>query len=138
MRILEKSLNLAKKINSDTICNQKFRHFSFIYDNNKLLSIGVNNPVHFNRKVYSIGKKFGIPKFVQFPFLHSEIDSLIKLLHIRKISGREKIVIIRLNKKNELRNSKPCDSCQIVLNQLNFRKMWWSTENGFATKLSSP
>lgn len=41
------------------------------------------------------------------------------------------MVVIRINKRGELLNSKPCQSCDKVLASIGLDKIWYSTEAGF-------
>lgn len=72
---------------------------------------------------------------------HAEIDAMLKLPHRRKISKLTSIslVVIRMNKLNELKNSKPCYNCLMKLQKLysfgyNLRNIYYSDENGQIVK----
>ena len=49
------------------------------------------------------------------------------------IDNNLKIVVIRLNRHNQLCNSKPCNSCATIFNALDISDVWWSTVNGKIT-----
>lgn len=68
---------------------------------------------------------------------HAEIDAMLKLPRQRKISRLTPIslIVIRINKSKELKNSKPCYNCLIRLQKLhsfgyNLCNIYYSDENG--------
>jgi len=68
---------------------------------------------------------------------HAEIDAMLKLPYRRNTSRFQTIsmIIIRVNKSNELKNSKPCYNCLIKLHKLysfgyNLCNIYYSDENG--------
>lgn len=113
---IKKSIDYSKKLLNKT--STDFQHFAFIYRKNKLLSIGQNDPTSTNAKSRKLAKRFGAKKPLVYPYIHAEIDVISKLwgrLYIDKIFT---LVSIRLNRHGELRISKPCKDCQIVLSSL--------------------
>jgi hypothetical protein len=68
---------------------------------------------------------------------HAEIDAMLKLPRQRKISRLTPIslIVIRINKSNELKNSKPCYNCLMRLQKLysfgyNLCNIYYSDQNG--------
>ena len=58
--------------------------------------------------------------------LHAEIAALI-----RAREDIETVVVARINKKGELRNSKPCPICSLALQEAQVEEVWFSTDKGF-------
>jgi deoxycytidylate deaminase len=57
---------------------------------------------------------------------HAEVDAIIR-------SNRQKtdtILVIRINNKKKLMNSKPCLSCQAILKHFGIKKAYYSDKNG--------
>jgi hypothetical protein len=103
---------------------QRCKHFSFIYDKNKLLSIGINSPkTHpLNLKYNYINKqKDNISHIVG---THSEMSAVIKL-GFEFCEGLT-IVNTRINRKNEIDNSYPCNGCMELLRELKFEKILYT------------
>jgi cytidine deaminase len=63
---------------------------------------------------------------VQKVSLHAEIAALI-----RARSDIETVVVARINKRGELRNSKPCPICRLALEESQVNEVWFSTDRGF-------
>lgn len=114
--------------------NYRCKHFSFIFNKNRLISIGINNPnkTHpknlkigfFNRKGEDISHTIGV---------HSELSAILKL-------GEEDcsdytIINTRINRNNKLDLSKPCKGCTSLIKQLNFKKIYYSTNNNIFLRL---
>jgi len=110
--------------------NYRCKHFSFIFYKNRLVSIGFNNPnkTHpknkkigfYNRKGEDISDTIGV---------HSELSAVLKL-------GEEDcsdytIINTRINRNNALDLSKPCQGCSSLLDQLKFKKVYYSTGSGY-------
>ncbi len=131
--ILNKSLGMARDLlpnaKADRKTKNKFFHFCFGFHKNKLISIGQNNTDKTHTRCYRMRKRFGLD--AEYPFIHAEVDMLSKLWGKVYIDNRLKVVVIRLNKHGELRNSKPCCRCSQILAALNINKVWWSTDYGF-------
>jgi deoxycytidylate deaminase len=58
--------------------------------------------------------------------LHAEIAALVKARE-----DVETIVVCRINKHGDLRNSKPCPVCKLALEEAGVREVWFSTDKGF-------
>jgi len=106
------------------------KHFSFIFYKNRLLTIGINNPnkTHpknkkigfFNRKGEDISDTIGV---------HSELSAILKLGE--EDCSKLTLVNTRINRNFKLDLSKPCNGCTSLLTQLNFKKIYFSTNNGY-------
>jgi|688.fasta_scaffold08351_14 hypothetical protein len=138
MNILDQSVELAysllPKAKNNRNTKNKFFHFAFGYRKNKLIGIGQNNPEKTHTQAILLAKRFNTEDDEIYPYLHAETDLVSRLWGKYYIDSHLKIVVVRLNKRGQLRNSKPCEKCDLVLNALDINKIWWSTDNGFEQK----
>lgn len=118
------ALSLLPKAKSSRKTKNKFFHFAFGYHGNKLLAIGQNQPDKTNPKALKIEKKFNIKN--HYPYLHAETDLISRLWNEYRIDSNLTMVIIRLNKNGELRNSKPCAKCSKIIQSLGITDLYWS------------
>lgn len=104
--------------------NGNFLHFSFVMQGTRVHAIGFNDVDKSGVRLYG--------KFWEYPLkgLHSETSAISKLDDLN-ICRKATLVNVRLNKKGQLRNSKPCEICQAVLNFVGLKKIYYSTESGF-------
>jgi len=133
MCIISQSLGIAQSI-LPKACEQRKKnkicfHFAFGYKKNKILAIGQNNPEKTSAKALRLSKRFNTD--IKYPFLHAETDLISRLWGKHYIDNNLKVVVIRLNKNGELRNSKPCRRCDKILQALDVTKIWWSVNDGF-------
>lgn len=84
------------------------------------------------KKAKDIGDRFGIKKFQDYPYLHAEIDAISKLWGKYYIDGSETLVVVRLHKNGKLAIAKPCVHCMPVLEALNIKKIYWTSEKGWS------
>lgn len=87
-----------------------------IFDKKRIISKGHNT------KQKSI-KKFH-PRFQRFPFsVHAEVDSII---NAKKDLKGLSILVIRINKNNQFRLSKPCFNCMNYIQYVGIKKVFYS------------
>lgn len=133
MNIIDQSFEIAltllpkAKMNRST--KNKFFHFAFGYKKNKLLAIGQNNPEKTHTQALLLSQRFNIDN--DYPYLHAETDLISRLWGKHYIDNSLKMVIVRLNRRGQLRCSKPCEKCEQIINALDIKKVWWSIDNGF-------
>lgn len=117
--LIQKSVKLNSKINDNS---KQFRHFSFILDGNKIISIGQNNKDKTHPLAFKSGYKYSC--------IHSELDSLVKA----KVSSKKLkeciIVNVRLNRFNTVNLSRPCINCQKLIKNYKIKKCFYTNENG--------
>jgi len=110
---------LNKEINDNS---KQFRHFSFILDGNKIISIGQNDKDKTHTLAYKTGYKYSC--------IHSELDALVRA----KVNpGKFKyctIVNVRLNRFGHINLSRPCVNCQNLIKNYKFKKVYYTNENG--------
>lgn len=114
---IQKSIEYSKKLFNKN--STKSQHFAFIFRKNKILSIGQNDMSCTNAKSPKIAKRFGAQKPLIYPYIHAEIDAISKLWGEIYINKKLTLVSLRLNRYGDLRISKPCDDCEIVIRSLN-------------------
>jgi hypothetical protein len=133
MNIIEQSVGIAitllPKVKMNRNTKNKFFHFAFGYNKNKLLAIGQNNPEKTHTQALLLAQRFNIQN--EYPYLHAETDLISRLWGKHYVDNNLKMVIVRLNKRGQLRCSKPCERCNQIIRSLGLNKVWWSTENGF-------
>ena len=129
-KIVEVSFALINKHNADLRC----RHFSFILDRNRIISIGLNSiKTHpLNLKYNYVNKNN--EKISDIVGTHSELSAVIKL-------GRENcygltLVNTRINRNNQLDFSAPCRGCFDMINQLNFKNVYFTNIKGKFDRLN--
>lgn len=123
-KLKEISLALAPHHSSDLRC----RHFSFVINKKKIISIGTNNlKTHPKNLKFNFVNKYNDP-INEMVGTHSELNALIKL-GLEDCSGLI-MVNTRVNRNGMIDFSKPCRGCLDMLQQLNFKKIYFSNKNG--------
>ena len=87
-----------------------------IFDKNRIVSRGYNDPC---RSVRHINKKFQ-----RWPgTVHAEVAAILKAkTDLKGLS----ILVVRVNSKNQLRLSKPCEWCLMYLEYVGIKKIYYS------------
>lgn len=116
----QRLIKLAKNINIYDV-DSRLRHFAFILHGNKILSIATNT-----KRTHTINLRYNYQNFNKG--LHAEARAVIKL-------GRDDcsgltMVTFRLASLGELALGKPCRGCQSLLDNLNFKKIYFSNIKG--------
>jgi len=129
-KIIEITYALINKHNADLRC----RHFSFILDRNRIISIGMNST-----KTHPLNLKYNYinknkEKISDIVGTHSELNAVIKL-------GEEdcsKLTLIntRINRNNMLDYSAPCSGCSDMIKQLNFKNVYFSNAQSKFDKIN--
>ena len=128
-KIVEVSYALINKHNADLRC----RHFSFIMDRNKIISIGLNSSkTHPKNLKYNYVNKLN-ENISDIVGTHSELSAVIKLGE-EDCSGLT-LVNTRINRNDELDFSAPCSGCCDMIKQLNFENVYFSNNLGAFDKL---
>lgn len=105
-----------------------FMHYSFIVQNNKIIEWGTNRRVC-PAKHFGYNKKCTDVDFV--PKRHSELDVYFKARGLLNKTKPFEIINIRLNKKGQLKLSKPCSCCYELLKALGCKNFYYSSAVGF-------
>ena len=104
----------------------RFKVGAVIYDKRRLISFGTN---HLERSVRSYNRKY-----VQFEGkIHAEVMSIINAK--TDLQGYS-IVVVRVNKKGQLRMSKPCEFCMGYIHSVGIRTkdIYYSSSSGEIVK----
>jgi deoxycytidylate deaminase len=89
-----------------------------IFDKKRILSKGHNTSQKSVKKLH--------PKFQRYPFsVHAEVDAIIKAKKDLKGSS---ILVIRLNKNNQFRLSKPCAKCLAYIEYIGIKNIYYSID----------
>lgn len=132
MKITEKALQLSLSLfeGSLDLNSRKLQyHFSFLFERNKIVSVG-QNQYDLSAKALYFANRYNIPQKKSFPYLHSEISAISRLWGKIRVDGRLKLVNVRFLKSGEMGISKPCPDCMEVLNALGIDQIYWSIEDG--------
>jgi hypothetical protein len=131
-RVIPKILHKAKEISyafaGKSSSSQRCRHFSFIFDKSRLLSIGVNScKTHPLNLRYNYVNRQNDP-IGSFVGTHSEMNAVIKL-GLKDCCG---LVIIntRINRNNQIDYSFPCNGCLDMIRKFGFKSVFYTTKNG--------
>jgi len=96
-----------------------------IFKRNKIISKGFNT----SQKSTKHLKK----KFQKWPgTIHAEVDAIIKAKTDLK---RCSILVVRINKNEQLRLAKPCKYCQMYLEYIGIRKIFYTTNESVVKEL---
>lgn len=128
MKYLMKAKILTREISKEIkVLPDKKRHFTFIFDNNKLVSVGTNNYLSSNKFVRYLGyhnKK-----------IHSEVASIYKFR--RELDKLKGLILVntRIDPFGVFSMSKPCSICQEWINLIGFKRIYYTDWNGEWIKL---
>lgn len=99
-----------------------FKHFSYIVERNKILSVGYNLP----DKTHPLALKFGH----RFYSIHSELDAITNFPYPNRFLKRCRLINLRISKDHTVRMSKPCQFCQKLIRAFNIREVWYTNDFG--------
>lgn len=86
-----------------------------IFNKKKILSVGYNQ-VRSSTKIH--------PKYLAFKeSVHAEVDAIIKA---RKELKGASLLVVRVNKKHQLRNAKPCNKCMEYIKEIGIKRIYYS------------
>lgn len=100
----------------------KNKHFSFILDKNKIISMGYNYSYKTHPESHIRGYRFCA--------MHSELSAVLKCRRKRKYVNLDNLTLvnIRLYKNKSLGMAMPCDICKQLIKD--FRKVYYTNYNG--------
>ncbi len=96
------------------------RHFAFLFNKNRIISIGWNKI-----KSHPINNRY---KYHKLCGLHAEIDVIIKSK--REDFRNHSMAVLRIDKNNKLNNSAPCKFCGAALETLNLNRIYYTNDAG--------
>lgn len=115
---LSQIMNFCKK-NSE---KGKVKHFTFLLNRNKIVSVGKNNREKTHPKAFKLG--------YWVPSIHSELDAILKFPHPPKKLRKVSVVNIRVTRDGKIGMSKPCAKCQVLLRSFGINEAIHSTDEG--------
>ena len=127
-RILKRAVETAHALCPTNWKNVNNSHVAFLVKKNKIVKIGWN-------------RKRTHPEISKHPYhdgyvgTHAELDVILK-------SGLEDLndhsmIVLRVDRKGRLANSKPCPGCLSLLKSYNVEKVFYSDTEGKIEKLSN-
>jgi tRNA(Arg) A34 adenosine deaminase TadA len=127
-RILKRAVETAHALCPTNWKNVNNSHVAFLVKKNKIVKIGWN-------------RKRTHPEISKHPYhdgyvgTHAELDVILK-------SGLEdlndhSIIVLRVDRKGRLANSKPCPGCLSLLKSYNVEEVFYSDSEGNIEKLSN-
>ena len=116
--IFSKVLRISKRKNKETHprWGTGKHHFSFVVQNNKVLSIGTNR----DGQVYRW--------YPDFSIMHSENDAYRKAKGLLEPSKPFCIINVKLNKSGKVRYARPCSCCCKFLSTVGCKKAFFTEE----------
>jgi len=89
-----------------------------IFNKKRIVSHGINHPQKSIRHLK--------PKFQKWPnSVHAEVDAIIKAkTNLKNLS----MLVVRVNSKNQLRIAQPCRWCQMYLEYVGIKKVFYSID----------
>ena len=128
LRILKRAVETAHALCPTNWKNVNNSHIAFLVKKNKIVKIGWN-------------KKRTHPKIAKHPYhdgyvgTHAELDVILK-------SGLDSLddhsmIVLRVDRKGRLANSKPCPGCLSLLKSYNVYEVFYSDGEGKIEKLSN-
>jgi len=100
-------------------------HYTFAVRKNKIIAIGRNKPDFPSVVVSKFAKIYKIKKWIQFPYLHSEVDMICQI-DPSMLNKQTEILNLRINRHGEFRFCKPCINCQVLLDSFELSKISWT------------
>ena len=94
----------------------KHRLGCVIFDKKRLLSSNYNQPFNYSRKLH--------PRFRYWPTsIHAEVATILSAKTDLKGAS---LLVVRLNKADQLRMAKPCDYCMRYIEFVGIKRVWYS------------
>ena len=119
MKVLKKIEEIGFALTPKNRRDSKFFHVAVIFQRNKILSIGQNS-----FKTHPVARKYGHRNSV----LHAEVAAIIR--HGLDDCSGLNLAVLRVNRNNELAISKPCVHCQSIIDNVGFKKVFYTNEQG--------
>ena len=127
-RVIKKAIDIAHALCPTNWKNVNNSHIAFLVKKNKIVKIGWN-------------RKRTHPEISKHPYhdgyvgTHAELDVILK-------SGLEDLndhsmIVLRVDRKGRLANSKPCPGCLSLLKSYNVEEVFYSDTEGNIEKLSN-
>jgi deoxycytidylate deaminase len=100
----------------------EYRHGAVLIKGGNVISVGCNKPGHNHFSSMIKGSPIGP---------HAEVVSILGMK--RSKTMKSDVYVVRINKTEELRNSKPCPNCQETLRYVGIKRVFYSVdENSYS------
>jgi deoxycytidylate deaminase len=110
------------------VINHRTFHVTFIVKKNKIQKIGINvNKTHPQNLKYDYVGREGID-IRGFVGIHSELSAIMK--YGRDDCSDCTFVNVRIDKNGEVSMAMPCMGCQSLLNQVGYKRVFYTDRNG--------
>lgn len=96
----------------------EYRHGAVLVSGSRIIGSGYNQ-----LKTHTY-----LAKFTKFPHLHAETAAILKA-GLDACCGSD-LYVARVNRKGELANSKPCQTCQAVISNANIKNVFYTDDKG--------
>ena len=114
--------NITKALKHTHQTGRSF-HTTFVFNKKKLVCIA-NNDYSKQHRYHKFGHyKAKVNTGNYIAGIHSECSAIIKM-GLEDCSSLT-FVNIRIDNRNEVAVSKPCDNCQALLNSIGYKKIWY-------------
>lgn len=117
----EKVISIARKLYH--LPGSSKKHFSFLVCKNRIVSVGWNDSF----KTHPLGEVLGY----RFGTFHSELSCFLNCQYDFFQNRKLKFYNVRLNRRRQILNSKPCSKCQVLLAMTSISEIYYTGENGF-------
>ncbi len=125
---INKCIEIAKCLKKDRQTGRAF-HVTFVYNKNKLISIGINNLKKLHRRhIFGCYKGFKDNPEKYVASLHSEIDAIIKMG--KTDCSKLTFVNIRIDNEEKVKMAKPCQNCMKILEGLGYKNVFYTKDDG--------
>lgn len=119
MKILEKAQRIAFE-NLDAPTGRQ-RHFSFITNGNTIIAWGCNN----TSRTHPVAARYS-----DYPYIHSELAAILAA-PVRPVELREyDLINLRVMRDGSLGMAKPCRYCRRLLQDFQFKSVFYSNNEG--------
>ena len=130
MKIIHKTIKKAYE-NWNPIASIRCYHYAAVFDGTRMIEFAQNNPIKMSTKAFRIGKRFNIPKYLEYPYVHSESHLISKLLdRYNSIDPNWSVCVLRINKRGLILGSKPCVNCSKLLSIFGLNEVYYSDDSG--------
>ena len=130
----QKYIDIAKAlqpIHHNYPSNRTF-HVTFGLDKKRIIAIGINSiKTHPNIKKLNYRSQEG-EDLRDIARMHSELNCILKLQNKHGIDDFTNIILvnIRLDRMGDVRYARPCNGCSHLLEQVGYKKLYYSGEDG--------
>lgn len=100
-----------------------------VTDGHRIISSGFNSS-----KTHPLQKKYNRERFTEDTIhsLHAEISALLPLIKENIDFSKVELYTYRMFANGQLAMSRPCPSCMALIKELGIKKIFYTTEDGYA------